>query len=363
MIKRPYKQKLLKITSTYFAMLASAGITWLVTTPVNLVNAATPAPPSIKDVIQGHPEHIKVLYEVAKCLAKPENKKVLAKAIKDLDKKKVRSLQRKCISSDSIRVMKSAPNTTHMSADTRRKVLGTRNSITDLYQSISVGLGPSAALVAGIALDGGLTWNLDGSGPIRSYNSTATGIGAQINIGADPIVIGLYPSKVSPGVSRSTLITSSVEAGPAVSVGQYLNSNMNLDGIMFALGTGVGFNFATKYNVKTNVHYLPCKNVTVKAHNRTGSDIKIIDVDFHHYSEKKWHSKTTWNKKIKKNGTYEKTFKKLKDVGHDKMQIRVQYKIRTGKLVLNRYTDVIRDWSKSQICHDGKTIDVYLKNK
>lgn len=363
MIKCLYGRKPLKTTTTYFAMIASVGVTWLATTPMNPANAAKFSPPSIKEVVQAHPEHIRVLYKVAKCLAKSNNRKVLAKAIKDSNTNKVRNVQKKCISGADLRVLQSAPNTTHMSADTRNKVLGSnRNIITNLYQSISVGLGPSAALVAGIALDGGLTWNLDGSGPIRSYNSTATGIGAQINIGADPIVIGLYPSKVSPGISRSSLITASVEAGPSVSVGQYISTTNKLDGLMFALGTGVGFNLATKYNVKTNVHYLPCNDVTVRAHNRTGSDIKIIDVDFHHYSQKKWHSKVTWNKKVKKDNTYVKTFKKLKDVGHDKMQIRVQYKLRTGKLILNRYTNVVRDWSKSQICHDGKTIDVYLKN-
>lgn len=360
MIKHFQQVKALKITTTYFAMIVSVGITWLTSSPFNTVSAASSSF-NMKEIVNSHSQHISALYRVAQCLATPKNTKVLQKAIKNNDIKKVRSLQNICVTPADLQAMKTTPNISSMSSVTRNNVVGTRGVISDFYKSISFGAGPSAALIAGIALDGGLIWNTSGNGPIRGYNSTAIGIGSQINIGADPIIVGLYTSEVSVGTTLSSLHTVSAEAGPSVSVGIFTNGN-RYEGIMLALGSGVGFNLGTGYKVKTKVQYSSCKNVTVKAHNLTGKDIKVIDVDFHHYATKTWHSKTTWNKKIVKGGTYEKTFNKLKDVGGDVMQIRVQYKIRTDNKLINRYTRVVRDWSKRQECHHGNTINVYLKN-
>lgn len=339
-------------------ILLTAIALWFASSAFSQALAGSSAAPGMRDVLRGHTEHIRVLRKIAGCVSKAK----LLKAITTKDTQSAQTQQNQCISSEDRRILQQPPNTANMSEQGRNIILQGSNDDEPYYNSMSWGLGASAAAYLGGSVDGGFIWNIDGSGSTRFYGATATGKGVQLNLGADPVIINLYRDKVSAGKSKSTAIISSAEAGVSVTLGPIIQERPSRYlGFMFALGAGVGVNALSKYNITSSVAYVPCKNVTVKAHNRTGKDIKVVDVDFHHYATKTWHSKATWNEKVGKGKTYSKKMN-LKKVGGEKMQIRVQYKIKNDGGIIKRYSSIVRDWSKSQECSDNNTINVYLKN-
>jgi len=99
-----------------------------------------------------------------------------------------------------------------------------------------------------------------------------------------------------------------------------------------------------------------CSRVKIEATNNTGRRVKVIDVDYHDYSEGKWHSEPTKNTEISNGGTYRKTAN-LETVGGKKTQIRVKYRVKEG----NGWSGVIRAWSSDKLpCEKGKTYAVDL---
>lgn len=101
-----------------------------------------------------------------------------------------------------------------------------------------------------------------------------------------------------------------------------------------------------------------CKNVTVQVMNKTGKQIKVIDVDYHDYNKDIWRSEPTKNRKIGKGKTYTNRFN-LEQVGNAHTQIRVKYRIKKGM----GWSKVKKSWSNKGFCEDDKTYRVELKNK
>lgn len=102
-----------------------------------------------------------------------------------------------------------------------------------------------------------------------------------------------------------------------------------------------------------------CKKATVHAVNKTGVDIKVIDVDYHDYYKKVWRSEGTPNRKISANGKPYLWKFNLNQVDNAFTQIRVKYRKKDSD---GKYSKkVYRDWSDKLLCTEGKKYRVNLE--
>jgi len=354
---------------TRFAVLGIPMILVLCAVPGNPAHARASVPVDINSLMQGHAAHLKVLKKIAKCFNSKGNRGAALRAIATGNANAASSLQNRCVSARDRAILQGPPNGAAMNAATRNKVLGATTPPKTYYKSMSWGLGPSAGAgffksQKGFTLDGGFIWNLNGHGSTRLYGSAGKAVDGflALNIGADPIIISVYRSPVQSGRSVSYITTGSIEAGIGITGGAYtdsLRSNAEYQGFSFAIGVGLGFNAVSIYRVTSRVLRGRCPNVKIEAVNRTGSEIKVIDVDFHDYTKSKWRSEPTKNEKIANGRTYRKTAH-LEKVDSENTQIRIKYRI---KRAVGWSTKVYKDWSSKSVCHEGKTYTVSIENK
>jgi hypothetical protein len=110
------------------------------------------------------------------------------------------------------------------------------------------------------------------------------------------------------------------------------------------LGVSVGYQGGASLEGELNWGYTfqkqtfnSCKNVTVHAVNKTGVDIKVIDVDYHDYYKKVWRSEPTPNRQISANGKPYLWDFNLNQVDHTYTQIRVKYRKKVMAVGLEKY--------------------------
>ena len=102
-----------------------------------------------------------------------------------------------------------------------------------------------------------------------------------------------------------------------------------------------------------------CKDVVIRATNRTGQEIKIIDVDFYDYENQRWRSKIVRNTKLPNGRSWSKRLR-LQKVGGDRTKVRIQYQVKDRHNLINPWSKVI-DWeTASQTCRDGAHFSVVL---
>jgi hypothetical protein len=102
-----------------------------------------------------------------------------------------------------------------------------------------------------------------------------------------------------------------------------------------------------------------CKDVTLKAVNNTGKEIKIIDLDFYDYVNKRWRSKVTKNERIANKKSWVKKFR-LQKIGGDKTRVRFQYRVRLKDKGLKQWSKTINHKTAKLTCRDGMTISTRL---
>ncbi len=102
-----------------------------------------------------------------------------------------------------------------------------------------------------------------------------------------------------------------------------------------------------------------CKEVTLKATNNTGKEIKIIDLDFYDYVNKRWRSKVTKNERIANKKRWVKKFR-LQKIGGDKTRVRFQYRVRLKDKGFKQWSKPINHETARLTCRDGMTISTRL---
>jgi len=309
----------------------------------------------VSQLDQGLAAQQAVLLQFARCIGQSSNRKQLKRSMQDKDSGVARRIQNRCLSPQDRQILTRAPANTSDNGDS-----------SGYFQSMSYGLGPSAAVYYGAGVDGGWIWNFNGDGPTRPYLTGSTGKGLQANLGADPVIIGVYRSGVAPGNSKSTVVIGSVEVGVGVTAGLIYKrdtihySNEDFQGFMVAVGAGAGFNVGSEYKTRTRIFRVACRDVKVEATNETGKQVKVIDIDYHDYTKGKWRSKIIPNKKLASGKVYKKTFKKLSKVGGEQTQIRVEYRTLIKDGFFKKWSEVKRDWSSKGYCDKGATFAVTL---
>lgn len=125
-------------------------------------------------------------------------------------------------------------------------------------------------------------------------------------------------------------------------------------GYQAGVGAGIEYNWGYTFQKQT---FNNCKNVEVKAKNRTGVEVKVIDVDYHDYDKEIWRSEPTKNTKIANGKNYTSYFN-LNQVDHAFTQIRVKYRKKESD---GGWSKVKRAWSSKLLCEKDKRYTVYLK--
>jgi hypothetical protein len=85
-----------------------------------------------------------------------------------------------------------------------------------------------------------------------------------------------------------------------------------------------------------------CRKVHLEVNNRTGKNIKILDLDYWDTESEKWRSEPVRNEMIRNNRVWQET-RNLEHVHNQNVKIRVEYRVAKWNKFLKRTT-----WSKKQ---------------
>ncbi|QDZ02124.1 hypothetical protein FQ775_18020 [Nitratireductor mangrovi] len=101
-----------------------------------------------------------------------------------------------------------------------------------------------------------------------------------------------------------------------------------------------------------------CKKVYLKVVNRTGSEIKVIDLDYWDPSSNKWRSEPTKNEVIPNGQVWQET-RRLERVNAERTRLRVEYRLPKSKGFGN-WGKKQRGYSGYATCSRGKVYQVVL---
>lgn len=250
-----------------------------------------------------------------------------------------------------------------------------KNELTEMVNTFSrkgfrsFSLGVSGEVSAGISGTGEylVAMDLDLSNPTL-YASVGGGIGVQLGGSVDGVVSTYYaPADRLSGSGKSFSVALEVMGGAGASVG--LSSGRSPRCESFSASAGVGGlantgSISVTQTVKLidipKPDFTPaCEDVTVRATNRTGREIKIIDVDFYDYQNGHWRSNAIKNKKVASGGTWSKQLR-LQKVGGDRTKVRIQYRVKDEHSLLNPWSKVINRETGDQTCRKGTTFSASL---
>lgn len=100
-----------------------------------------------------------------------------------------------------------------------------------------------------------------------------------------------------------------------------------------------------------------CKDVYLKVVNKTGDDIKVIDLDYYDPAYKKWRSEPVSNEVIPNNQIWQET-RRLERVNEKNIRIRVEYRVPDSKRMGGWSKVRTKESSSRQICSPGKIYEV-----
>ncbi|MGR8936101.1 MAG: hypothetical protein ACU837_17245 [Gammaproteobacteria bacterium] len=236
------------------------------------------------------------------------------------------------------------------------------------FKSISLGVGGEIGAIIGGSGEAFIASNLDLS---RStiYGSLGAGIGSQVGGGLNGVVSAFYDNAdqlSGKGKSFSVSLKALGGAGGAVGLGS--GSSPRCESFSATAGAGAEVNAGSVSATRTfRLLRLPnpdfsaaCKDVSVSAANRSGKEIKIIDIDFYDYVNKRWRSKIIKNTPVANGKTWTKTLR-LQKVGGDKTKVKVQYRVRDNHGLINKWSEVNNKVTESKICRAGTTFSTEIR--
>lgn len=235
------------------------------------------------------------------------------------------------------------------------------------FQSLSLGVSGELAAIIGGSGEAFIASNLDLSSP-TIYGSLGAGLGTQAGGSLNGVVSVFYDraDKLSGG-GKSFAVSLKALGGAGGAVGLSSDSSPRCESFSASAGGGAEVNAGSVSLTKTfKLVRIPkpdftaaCKDVSVRAVNRSGKEIKIIDVDFYDYVNKRWRSKVVKNQKVAKGKTWSKKLR-LQKVGGDKTKLKIQYRVKTGGGLFNKWSEVINRETGSQTCQSGTTFTTDL---
>jgi hypothetical protein len=235
------------------------------------------------------------------------------------------------------------------------------------FKSISLGISGELAAIIGGSGESFIATNLDLSNSTL-YGSVGASLGTQAGGSANGVVsVYLDPADRLSGKGKSFSVSLKALGGAGGAVGLSPGSSPTCESFSAIGGVGLAANagsVSTTRTFKLIRFHKPdftaaCKNVTVRARNLNGKEIKIIDVDFYDYINKRWRSKVIKNRIVKRGKAWSKTLR-LQKVGGDKTKVKVQYRVKTGRGLFNRWSKVLSRESRVQNCKNGATFAVDL---
>ena len=236
------------------------------------------------------------------------------------------------------------------------------------FKSISLGVGGELGAIIGGSGEAFIASNLDLS---RStiYGSLGAGIGSQVGGSLNGVVSVFYDNadKLS-GKGKSFSVSLKALGGAGGAVGLSSGSSPRCESFSATAGAGAEVNAGAVSSTRTfKLIRLPkpdftaaCKDVSVRATNRTGKEIKIIDIDFYDYVNKRWRSKIIKNTKVANGKTWHKTLR-LQKVGGDKTKVKVQYRVRDNHSFLNKWSKVKNRVTEAKTCRADSTFSTEIR--
>lgn len=235
------------------------------------------------------------------------------------------------------------------------------------FQSLSLGVSGELAAIIGGSGEAFIASNLDLSSP-TIYGSLGAGLGTQAGGSLNGVVSVFYDrADTLSGGGKSFAVSLKALGGAGGAVGLSSGSSPRCESFSASAGGGAEVNAGSVSLTKTfKLVRIPrpdftaaCKDVSVRAVNRSGKEIKIIDVDFYDYVNKRWRSKVVKNQKVAKGKTWSKKLR-LQKVGGDKTKLKIQYRVKTGGGLFNKWSEVINRETGSQTCQSGTTFTTDL---
>lgn len=235
------------------------------------------------------------------------------------------------------------------------------------FKSLSLGVSGELAAIIGGSGEAFIASNLDLSSP-TIYGSLGAGVGTQAGGSLNGVVSVYYDraDKLSGG-GKSFAVSLKALGGAGGAVGLSSGSSPRCESFSASAGGGAEVNAGSVSLTKTfKLVRIPkpdftaaCKDVSVRAVNRSGKEIKIIDVDFYDYVNKRWRSKVVKNQKVAKGKTWSKKLR-LQKVGGDKTRLKIQYRVKTGGGLFNKWSGVVNRETGAQTCQSGTTFTAEL---
>ncbi len=235
------------------------------------------------------------------------------------------------------------------------------------FKSISLGLSGEVSAIIGGSGEAFFASNLDLSNT-TFYGSVGAGIGSQVGGSINGVVsVYLDPADRLSGKGKSFSVSLKTLGGAGGAVGLSSGASPTCESFSAMAGAGAEMDAGSISSTRTfKLFRLPkpdftpsCKNVTVRARNRSGKEIKIIDVDFYDYVNERWRSKIIRNRVVQKGKTWSKSLR-LQKVGGDKTRVKVQYRVKNGSGLFKRWSKVMSRESRIQTCKSGATFTADL---
>ena len=235
------------------------------------------------------------------------------------------------------------------------------------FKSLSLGISGELSAIIGGSGEAFIASNLDLSSP-TIYGSLGAGLGTQAGGSLNGVVSVFYDraDKLSGG-GKSFAVSLKALGGAGGAVGLSSGSSPRCESFSASAGGGAEVNAGSVSLTKTfKLIRIPkpdftaaCKDVSIRANNRTGKEVKIIDVDFYDYVNNRWRSKVIKNEKVSKGKTWSKTLR-LQKVGGDKTKLKIQYRVNSGGKLFKKWSKVINQETGSKNCQSGMTFSAEL---
>jgi hypothetical protein len=237
------------------------------------------------------------------------------------------------------------------------------------FKSFSVGVSGEVSIGVGGNGEYMIAMDIDDLGDPTLYATIGAGIGVQMGGAVGGVVSAHYKSADQlSGGGKSFAASLHVAGGGGGAVGISNGRSPRCESFSATAGVGglansgsVSATYTAKIIAFPSPDFTPsCKDVVVQAKNRTGKQIKIVDVDFYDYENKRWRSKVVKNTKIAHGKNWTKRFR-LQKVGGDKTRVRIQYRIRDNHSPLNPWSKVIDKKTSAKTCEQGSRFSAVLK--
>lgn len=231
------------------------------------------------------------------------------------------------------------------------------------FKSFSLGVSGDVGLLIGASGEALIASNLDLNQP-SFYGTVGAGMGPMAGGSLSGVVTAYYnDANDLSGKGKSFAVSLKVLGGAGGAVGLSSGSTPSCESFSATAGAGLGGNAGSISSTRTfklaklDFIHKPdfsasCKDVTVSVRNKTGYDIKIVDVDFYDYVNNRWRSKIIKNTKVKKGKKWSKNLR-LQKVGGDKTRVKIQYRVKNKGGVFKKWSKVVSRETAAKRCKAG----------